>query len=562
MAKSPVDRIAAMLDDEAPEKRIAAAIVLRELGARGPKVVAGLARMLDQEGPVQRHALEALAACGLGKALPRVIPLLSARDPAVRAAAIDAVGQEGAAAVPLVQAALEHAEGDARRALDTVLARLGGKEAFGTILAGLAIADAERARSAAVALRHEVKAADGRTRASYRKQLEDFLAREAGDSRRSTKARPRSNGTSPSEHAAHHASPAGIAAALKILGYLEDAKVVPTLLRFATDEKAHLEVRTESVIALRFALADATADTSVVDALVDIAERGNRTIAQAALMTLASVTLPPSADARLRKLVFHQDGERASFVLRQLASRHGSDATKLLVAALSHPDRRRADLAAEALEDRSDARQALVAALADGIDPEAAKRIRHVLKPMAKDLTAAQRKKLLEAAITKLEVEGRGFEASLDVARAAAPEKVADALRALAAKLRKGRKTDRAATALALLCRMEQASEADRYQLASLELGKSKKDTRPAARRGDDALRHLEQLTHTEFDVAKALRQDRSVGLEELFYVGFHFLEEEHPLGEELLGEVVKKGGRKKIATMAKNKLALSPPGA
>ena len=38
---------------------------------------------------------------------------------------------------------------------------------------------------------------------------------------------------------------------------------------------------------------------------------------------------------------------------------------------------------------------------------------------------------------------------------------------------------------------------------------------------------------------------------------GFHFAEQGHPLGEELLRVVVDKGGRAKIAKMAKSKLAL-----
>jgi hypothetical protein len=40
--------------------------------------------------------------------------------------------------------------------------------------------------------------------------------------------------------------------------------------------------------------------------------------------------------------------------------------------------------------------------------------------------------------------------------------------------------------------------------------------------------------------------------------VGFHFKEEDHPLGTELLEHVAKEGGRTKIAKMAKNKLGLS----
>ena len=65
-------------------------------------------------------------------------------------------------------------------------------------------------------------------------------------------------------------------------------------------------------------------------------------------------------------------------------------------------------------------------------------------------------------------------------------------------------------------------------------------------------------LVRSNYDVAKALRKDRGVDLDHLYYVGFHFTELDHPVGEELLEEVVKKGGRAKVAKMAKNKLALS----
>jgi hypothetical protein len=108
-----------------------------------------------------------------------------------------------------------------------------------------------------------------------------------------------------------------------------------------------------------------------------------------------------------------------------------------------------------------------------------------------------------------------------------------------------------------LLCRTDKATDDDRYGLATLELARKSKDTRPAARAGDDALKQLSALLARGYDLATALRRDRSVELDDLFYLGFHFAEEGHPVGEELLGEVVRKGGRAKIAKMAKNKLAL-----
>ena len=60
------------------------------------------------------------------------------------------------------------------------------------------------------------------------------------------------------------------------------------------------------------------------------------------------------------------------------------------------------------------------------------------------------------------------------------------------------------------------------------------------------------------FDVATALRRDRSLELDHLFYVCFHFSEEGHTLGDDLLEHVGQKGEKSKVAKDAKNKLSLS----
>src|SRR5262249_59485572 len=107
-------------------------------------------------------------------------------------------------------------------------------------------------------------------------------------------------------------------------------------------------------------------------------------------------------------------------------------------------------------------------------------------------------------------------------------------------------------------CRSEGSTDEDRNALAAAELARGVHDTRPAARAGDESLRLLGALLDRGVDVGAQLRKDKSLELDHLYYVGFHFSEEGHPLGEELLEEVVKKGGRAKVAKMAKNKLALA----
>jgi hypothetical protein len=203
---------------------------------------------------------------------------------------------------------------------------------------------------------------------------------------------------------------------------------------------------------------------------------------------------------------------------------------------------------------------ALAKALLETTNPDRAWLLRNVLRPGAKKISSALRKQILEEAIDRLGKGERNYEAHLDVARDADPEGVAEALRALAARLRK-KDENKARVVLSILCKADRATDEDRYSLASLELARSNRDTRPAARAGDESLRLLGALLRQGFDVARALKRDRVLELDHLYYVGFHFTEEGHPLGEEMLEEVVKKGGRAKVAKMAKNKLALAEAG-
>lgn len=534
---SEVGKIVALLKNEAIEKQIAAAIVLGELKAKGPGVVEGLGEVLASGVPLlQVHALDALARVGAKKALPQIFPLLAGSNDDVRRAATRAIASVGEDVVPIIKQKMATATPDERRALDAALAELGGKDAFSALVKGLASSDAEAAKAAALAVRTQIKNADGNKRRTYLAEIERFLD-----------AQKKKGG-----------SPGAIAAAVKILGYLEDEKTVATLLQYGSDEKAHPSVRQEAIIAFRFALANDKPSAKVVDTLVKAAEAQDRTLAQTALHTLGSLKVTEDTAKRLDKLAVHPDFDRARFVLELLGRMGGNEAAKVLTKVLcTTADRRYAEAAAAGLTGKEDAVPALAKALLETKNPDRAWVLRNVLRPTAKKISPALRKQILEEAMDRLGKGERNYEAHLDVARDADPDGVADALRDVAQKLRK-KDENKARVVLSILCKSDRATDEDRYLLASLELARSNRDTRPASRAGDESLRILGNLLRHGFDVAKALRKDRQVDLEHLYYVGFHFAEEGHPLGDELLEEVVKKGGRGKIAKMAKNKLALS----
>jgi HEAT repeat protein len=548
---SDIDKIVGLLSSDAVERRIAAAIVLGEIKAKGTPVIDALAETLDTGiALLQRHALEALARIGAKRAVPKILPLLTVRDEDVRRAAIAAIVSAGEDVLPTLRARFAGASPEEKRAIDVVLAALGGRDAFEALLEGMATSDAGAAKAAAIAVRQRVKDADARQRRTYFAQIQRFL-----------------------ERAAKRGEAAGaVAAGVKILGYLEDERAIPLLVEFTRRERHAPSVRQEAIIALRFLLdAKSGGDTldTVVVALVDAAQDPDRSLAQTGLHTLAGIRLPPDALRAVEKLVAHSDPERARFAMEMLGRQEGSQAARVLVNVLATTrDKRRAELAASCLRVheegkppsttlRDDAVAPLAKALLEVADVDRAWLLRGVLRPSAAKTPAATRKLLLEAALKRLTSgEGR-WEPLLAMVRDADARAAVEALRALAQKLRKS-DPEKSLAVLRVLCQGEGASEDDRYALAVVELARGSRDTRAAARAANEALRLFGAMVDRGTDVAAMLRKDRSLDLEDLYFLGFHFAEENLPLGEELLRLIVEKGGRAKVAKMAKSKLALA----
>src|SRR3569623_3313438 len=215
---------------------------------------------------IQRHAVEALGRSRAPRALPAVLAALAAGVEGLRRAAIAAmIGFQDAAVGPVRERLTTTTDPLERRALEEILGRVGGKDAFSALLAALDTTDAEAARAAALAVRQRIKAANARERAGYLAQVAKLLGRQ--------------NARSAKEPAAG----AGLTtAALKILGYLEAPAAVPLLLGYAKDARADEAVRQEAVVALRFTSAGAAA-ARVAPALLDLAEEAPLSLARTAL---------------------------------------------------------------------------------------------------------------------------------------------------------------------------------------------------------------------------------------------------------------------------------------
>jgi hypothetical protein len=279
-----------------------------------------------------------------------------------------------------------------------------------------------------------------------------------------------------------------------------------------------------------------------------IAETAPAAVARAALYTLAGIGDPsPALVARLGKLAAHPEGERARLAIERLAQTTTAPAADALgKILLGTGERARAEAAGAALAARPDAGAALARALLAAPDADRAWMLVKMLRPHVRKLEARPVTALRDAALERLRTSKAPWEPFLQVAREANPAAAAAGLRQLVAELRKAKKPDRALVAARALGGSAEASPDDGYALATLEL---------AAGRRDEALVVFGQLADRGFDVAAALKKDRSLDVDQRYQIGFHFAEQQHQLGEEILTAIAQTPGRSKVVQMAKAKL-------
>jgi HEAT repeat protein len=534
-----IAKIVKLLADEDAERRVAAAVVLGALKPKGAAVKDGLLDLLAEGGPEERRvAVAALGQLKQKSTLSVLVDHLTEKHGDVRAAAEIAVMHFGEAAVAELEKRRDAAEhvGD-RRAFDAALARTGGQDAFGVLLEGLAQNAAEGGREAAMQVRQRIKMADAKEKKTYLSQTLKFLKRK--DVKQSPDAQQ---------------------AALKILGYLEDKKGMPAMLEHIGHDD--VGVRVEAIIALRFAMGqDRQQPPEVALKLLDVVNDDSKELSRAAVDTLTNLDMPAKATPKLLAIAQDAHPERARFAVDKLKLQDEDAAKKALVELLLQSPLGRAELAATALEGEKRAITPCIGALGK-IDalPEHAPRvvlICAVLQSAVDQMSAAQKKRLIEHTVTMVEEGTPGYESAVKVAREADSKKAADGLRALAAKLRKKKKNDRAAVVLGMLERGGEATDEDRFRRAMIALKQSRKDTKPNSRQRDPALKLFQELVDDKVDLWPLLKKERSLDNEERFYLGWHFIEEGEPLGEDLLDDVIKRGPRTKLARMARNKKKL-----
>jgi HEAT repeats len=247
------------------------------------------------------------------------------------------------------------------------------------------------------------------------------------------------------------------------------------------------------------------------------------------------------------------------FAIEKIGDRDKPDLAAALVQQMDHPDRGLRELAISHLAKLVHGREALVRALREASNPDQAWALARVQAPFVRDYSAAQMTGLFKQACNYLESGDRRADALLFLLREADHRRLRDQLEERALAYRKKKDYSKALVYLRLLTRDPACGEAIRFEQAAGSLKVSPKDLALDARSTDPSLHQFAGLLHRhETDPIKLVGKAKWLEAEDLFFLGFHFVEKtgtEKEFGTEVLRLLMKRSPRSKQAKDAKSKL-------
>jgi hypothetical protein len=538
--------LVALLESPDPSLRLAAMRVVAALELRAPQVVRGLTASLDSDQEaLQVQALRALAQLGPADAIHLVAPKILAGG-AVRQHAAQVLTLAGSASVPVLRKLYPSADHHGRRAIASTLAAIGGGPAFGFVLAAIPPEDLETIKHLTGCLRQMLDGATPALRTAAAGQLRAFL---------------RARATVQNPHA--------VIAGLILLGGMSDAKVVEEaqgLLFGYLDRRQPEAVRRNAAVSLsRLPVAAAKAPGLALRLLPHLCDPDWAPVPQNLLPLLQRLELPPATVLKLLPLLDRSPHVAVQgHVLERLRGHDKPALARQVLAFLSSPHPRLRDAAEAALKTMPSGAEAVFELWAAAPDADAGRRVDLVLRAYPDEVRKRLAGRAADRLVTLYEKGDARWQTLIEFVRAtdapALQKRVAKRLAALRGSS-SPKRWDAMAALLRLLWDQNLTTPEQRYEYALLLLRQSRKDVGREARAADPSLRVLGGLARQDgAKLVGALVQERHLGAEEFYYLGFHLTEaqeELRPLGRALLQHLVERWPRHRLRRAAQHKMEL-----
>jgi len=519
------------------EQRCAALLVLAALKLDNAQVAKAVSAAIAQPNPVLKDfALRYFEEVKPNSALPLFAGLLDDPDKDTHERAVRFLSQSGPAAVPPV---LQFASGASRPGqinAARVLCALRGKAAFKGLLQMLVAGTDEFNKTICDLMTPALRELDAKEQEQLYGEVETLAAK-----------------LDPKEH-----RPAAVSA-MRLMGQLGRAEARRWLLKFVTPEHHHT-LRAHALVALLRCLRDHDLRKEEYAKLFPLLEEAEYSeVTRLTIDLLDAHELPEDSRSLLSRLLDSPHPDMQKFALRKMGDFSTPATVRTLIEQLGDPDYRKRDVAANSLRKIPEARAALLRELTACDDASKAWSIAELLPSFEgkwrQDVLIALWKRL-HAAIS---AEDRIQTAFLQVLKLADANYSYQQLAGEAARLAKAKKFKEAAAFLAPLKDFSEFKSEDKFRLALAQL-KLHAHTL-ATNRHHPAVDLLADLhRNSAYPLFEALKKDRALEAEDLFNLGFSFVErhgDERSLGKDLLEYVATKFPRNKVGKNAKNKLKL-----
>jgi HEAT repeat protein len=541
MPPIPTKKIVDLLSDKhAPEVRSAAAVVLGEAGNRDGAITRALEDCLDDKTPsVRLQAIRALGKLGVAEALPRLLERIKAGGEESHESS-EAVARLGSKGRKALQELMHHVAPGVRRTIAAALA-LGGGTAAG--------ADS----SVAVLLDTDPSVVEGALRSlidqipTLNKGRRDALGEHLVQ-RLSDKKTP--------------LAPVSELAILRVLAALGDARAAP-LLWDRISPAARMDVRAMALQALGD-WADAPNKDQLKRLLICATDTDFR-VAAPALVILKKLPVADKSVGDWLGLLDAPDVTSRRLAMEKVGGCDTKEVAGALMKQLRHPDKELRESALGCLAKLDQGRKALTAALTDAQTADHAWTLARAQVPLAPHYPAGWRENVFEKVCAYLEDDDRRADPLLFLLRETDGRDLRDRVEERALILRKKADYGKAIIYLRWLARDPACGFNTRLELALCGLKASAHDLAAESRAADPCLQQLVRLCQTdEPAVRAALEKSKWLTPEDLYYVGFHLVEQgDLPArcGVEVLKLVAKRSPRSKLGQSAKHKLTNSGKG-
>jgi hypothetical protein len=520
--------------DQPAELRFSTVRVLGELGLKDTEVGQALTGLIEDKDPTVR--LEALTAVGklrIELALPKLLSRISEGGPEAEAAA-QAAAHLGSRGTKALQELMGQVAPGLRRRIAAALGVGGTSSASVAAVQTLLDTDPGVVDAATRSLTSEIPSFSE----AQRRALADHVL-ELVDPKSKTPL------SLPSE-----------IALLRLLTALGDPRG-ETAFWFRTEPTRPPELRAAALQALGTLPLPQARDK--VKRLFSAAADREFRVAAPALLMLQAVPVTDRALGDWLPLLEAPDLAARRFAMDKLAGKDTAELAAALLRQLRHPDRGLREEAVKRLSQMKHGREALAQALLQAEAVEECWSLARAQAPLAGEYTPALRERIFQQACTYLENGDRRADALLFLLRELDARALRDQLEERATAWRKKKNYALALVYLRLLTRDPACAESVRFDLAACGLKLSDQNLNVESRTADPALQQFARLIHNhEVDPRERLKQAKYLGAEDLFYLGFHFVEgdkQERDFGAHVLEMVIKRSARSKLAKDAKSKL-------